>query len=141
MAQSKKRIFDGLYAQLEETDGNVVLFSAKGEPSVIFEMTNPVQQLCTDAEQYMLFQDVLSNIVQTLGEGYALQKQDVLCKQSYRHDVPEDAEFLIRSYFKYFEGREFTEIRTRMGLGEQPFLPGAFSFNGRRTAKNEVREP
>ena len=45
MARTKKRIFDGLYAQLEETDGNVVLFSAKGEPSVIFEITNPVQQL------------------------------------------------------------------------------------------------
>ena len=119
MAQSKKRIFDGLYAQLEETDGNVVLFSAKGEPSVIFEMTNPVQQLCTDAEQYMLFQDVLSNIVQTLGEGYALQKQDVLCKQSYQHDVPEDAEFLTRSYFKYFEGREFTEIRTYLIITQE----------------------
>lgn len=112
MARTKKRIFDGLYAQLEETDGNVVLFSAKGEPSVIFEITNPVQQLCTDAEQYMLFQDVLSNVVQTLGEGYALQKQDVLCKQSYHHEVPEDAEFLTKSYFRYFEGREFTEIRT-----------------------------
>ena len=24
MATSKKRVFDGLYAQLEETDGNVV---------------------------------------------------------------------------------------------------------------------
>lgn len=35
MAHKKKRIFDGLYAQLEETDGNVVLFSARGEPSVI----------------------------------------------------------------------------------------------------------
>ncbi len=112
MAKTKKRIFDGLYAQLEKTDGNVVLFSAKGEPSVIFSMTNPVQQFCTDAEQYMLFQDVLSNIVQTLGEGYALQKQDILCKQAYRHDVPEDAEFLTRSYFRYFEGREFTEITT-----------------------------
>ena len=112
MARTKKRIFDGLYAQLEETDGNVVLFSAKGEPSVIFEITNPVQQLCTDAEQYMLFQDVLSNVVQTLGEGYALQKQDVLCKQSYHHEVPKDAEFLTKSYFRYFEGREFTEIRT-----------------------------
>ena len=119
MAQSKKRIFDGLYAQLEETDGNVVLFSAKGEPSVIFEMTNPVQQLCTDAEQYMLFQDVLSNIVQTLGEGYALQKQDVLCKQSYHHSVPEDAEFLTRSYFKYFEGREFTEIHTYLIITQE----------------------
>ena len=112
MARTKKRIFDGLYAQLEETDGNVVLFSAKGEPSVIFEITNPVQQLCTDAEQYMLFQDVLSNVVQTLGEGYALQKQDVLCKQSYHHEVPENAEFLTKSYFRYFEGREFTEVPT-----------------------------
>lgn len=26
MAQTKKKVFDGLYAGLEETDGNVVLF-------------------------------------------------------------------------------------------------------------------
>ena len=112
MARMKKKAFDGLYAQLEEANGNVVLFSAKGEASVIFKMTNPIQQLCTDAEQYQLFQDVLSNIVQTLGEGYALQKQDIFCKQSYNHDVPKDAPFLTRCYFKYFEGREFTEIQT-----------------------------
>lgn len=112
MAHTKKKVFDGLYAGLEETDGNVVLFSAKGEPSVIFEMTNPVQQLCTDAERYLHFQDVLSNVAQTLGEGYALQKQDIFCKQAYHHEVPNGAEFLTRSYFNYFEGREFTEIRT-----------------------------
>ena len=119
MAANKKRAFDGLYAQLEEVNNHVVLFAAKGEPSVIFEMTNPVQQLCTDAEQYLRFQDVLSNIVQTLGEGYALQKQDVFCKQSYHHEVPEDAEFLTRSYFRYFEGREFTEIRTFLILTQE----------------------
>ena len=112
MAHIKKKAFDGLYAGLEETDGSVVLFSAKGEPSVIFEMTNPVQQLCTDAERYLHFQDVLSNVAQTLGEGYALQKQDIFCKQAYHHEVPDGAEFLTRSYFNYFEGREFTEIRT-----------------------------
>lgn len=112
MAHIKKKAFDGLYAGLEETDGNVILFSAKGEPSVIFEMTNPVQQLCTDAERYLHFQDVLSNVAQTLGEGYALQKQDIFCKQAYHHEVPDGAEFLTRSYFNYFEGREFTEIRT-----------------------------
>ena len=43
MAHTRKRVFDGLYAQLEETDGHVVLFSAGGNPSVIFGMTNPVQ--------------------------------------------------------------------------------------------------
>lgn len=119
MAHKRKRIFDGLYAQLEETDGNVVLFSARGELSVIFEITNPVQQLCTDAQQYMLFHDVLSNILQTIGEGYALQKQDILCRQAYHHDVPDDAEFLTRSYFRYFEGREFTEIRTFLILTQE----------------------
>ena len=97
MAQNRKRAFEGLYSQLEETDGHAVLFSARGEPSVIFEMANPVQQLCTDAEQYLRFQDVLSNLVQTLGEGYALQKQDIFCRQAYHHDVPEDAEFLTLS--------------------------------------------
>lgn len=112
MAKENKKVFDGIYAQLEETDGNVVLFDAKGAPSVIFEMTNPVLRLCTDSERYMIFQDVLANIVQTLGEGYALQKQDIFCRQRYHRDVPEDAEFLTRSYFNYFEGREFTEITT-----------------------------
>ena len=68
MAHTRKKAFDGLYAQLEETDGHVVLFSAKGEPSIIFEMTNPVQQLCTDAEQYVRFQEVLGGVLQTLGE-------------------------------------------------------------------------
>ncbi len=43
---------------------------------------------------------------------YALQKQDIFCRQRYHRDVPEDAEFLTRSYFNYFEGREFTEITT-----------------------------
>mgnify|MGYP003085835578 FL=1 len=91
MAQ-KRRPFDKLFAQLQdirEKDGkvlNTVLWSQKGNPSVFFEIENPVQQYCTDADQYRLFQDVLANIVKTLGEGYALQKQDIFCKQEYHHE-------------------------------------------------------
>jgi energy-coupling factor transporter ATP-binding protein EcfA2 len=33
--------------------------------------------------------------------------------------VPDDAEFLTRSYFRYFEGREFTEIRTFLILTQE----------------------
>lgn len=119
MAKQQKKILDGLFAQLEETDGNVVLFDAKGSPSVIFEMKNPVLRLCTDSEQYLLFQDVLANITQTLGEGYALQKQDIFCRQKYHHKVSGDAEFLTRSYFNYFEGREFTEITTYLIITQE----------------------
>lgn len=119
MAKPQKKVFDGIFSQLEETDGNVVLFDSKGAPSVIFRMVNPVLRLCTDSEQYMLFQDVLANIVQTLGEGYTLQKQDIFCRQKYSHEVPDTAEFLTRSYFAYFMGREFTEITTYLIITQE----------------------
>ena len=119
MAKTHKKVFDGIFAQLEETDGDVVLFDAKGSPSVIFSMTNPVPRLCTDPERYMLFQDVLANIVQTLGEGYALQKQDIFCRQSYHHEIPDGAEYLTRSYFAYFDGRGYTEIKTYLIITQE----------------------
>ena len=95
MAQQRKP-FDKLFSQLQDIrdkDGkllNTVLWSQKGNPSVLFEIENPVQQYCTDADLYCLFQDVLANIIKTLGEGYALQKQDIFCKQEYHHEPEEN---------------------------------------------------
>lgn len=90
-----------------------------------------MQQLCTDAEQYMLFQDVLSNVVQTLGEGYALQKQDVLCKQSYHHEVPEDAEFLTKSYFRYFGEENLRRYVPTLSLRRRHSAASSFSTTRR----------
>ena len=98
---------------------NTVLFSKNGNPSVIIEIENPVQQYATDAVQYVAYTDVLNNIVQTLGEGYALQKQDILCRQSYHHAITDDMEFLTRSYFRYFNGRPYTEIRTYLIITQE----------------------
>lgn len=115
---NKKRPFDRLFSQLQDvTDEkgrflNTVLWSKGGDCSVIFEMTNPIEQYATDADLYMLFHDVMSSVVKTLGEGYALQKQDIFCRQKYHHEVKEDAPFLTKRYFAYFEGREYTDIRT-----------------------------
>ena len=122
---NKKKPLDGLFAQLQDIkDGsgkllNTVLFSKNGNPSVIIEIENPVQQYATDAVQYITYTDILNNIVQTLGEGYALQKQDVLCRQSYHHDITDDMEFLTRSYFRYFNGRPYTEIRTYLIITQE----------------------
>ena len=118
MAKKKERPFDKLYAELEEikdTRGgimNTVLFSKNGNWSVIIEIENPIQQYCTDAELYYSYADILSNIIQTLGEGYCIQKQDVFCKQGYNHTITDDMSFLYKSYFNYFKGREYTNIRT-----------------------------
>lgn len=115
----KKKAFDGIFSQLQETEGSAVLFDLNGAPSVVFRIVNPVQQLCTDAEQYCWFHSVLSNILQTVGEGYAVQKQDVFCRQKFHKDVPSDAEFLTRSYFKFFEGRIYTEIQTYLIITQE----------------------
>lgn len=118
MGKKKERPFDKLYAELEDIKDargnlmNTVLFSKNGNWSVIIEIENPVQQYCTDADLYYGYADILSNIIQTLGEGYCLQKQDVFCRQGYDHEVNDDMSFLYQSYFHYFKGREYTNIRT-----------------------------
>ena len=118
MAKKKERPFDKLYAELEEIKDargevmNTVLFSKNGNWSVIIEIENPIQQYCTNAELYYGYADILSNIIQTLGEGYCIQKQDVFCKQGYNHTITDDMSFLYKSYFNYFKGREYTNIRT-----------------------------
>ena len=115
---ARKNTLDGLFSGIEDiTDArgrllNTVLYNKAGSYSSIFEVENPVQQYCTDADQYYAFMNVLDHILQTLGEGYALQKQDIFCRQKFHHDITPDMEFLTQSYFRYYEGRPYTEIRT-----------------------------
>lgn len=116
----KKKAFDGICTGIQMIDGSAMMFDKTGAPSVIFSIVNPVQQLCTDMREYCAFHDVLANIIQTLGEGYALQKQDIFCRQKYHRDMPTNAEFLSRSYFEYFEGREYTEIKTYLIITQEP---------------------
>lgn len=118
MAKKKDKPFDKLYAQLEDIKDangkpmNTVLFSKNGNPSVIIRIENPVQHYCTEADLYYGYTAILDNILQTLGEGYCLQKQDIFCRQKYSHAITDDMNFLYKSYFKYFSGRPYTEIKT-----------------------------
>ena len=120
MSKSRKHTFPAVYSQIQDIDGYTVTFDIHGSPSVLFRIINPVQRLCTDASQYQSFHDVLLNIVKTLGEGYALQKQDIFSRQTFHMEIPEKAEFLSRSYFKYFEGREYTEISSYLIITQEP---------------------
>ena len=118
MAKKKERPFDKLYAELEDirdARGNIintVLFSKNGNWSVILEIENSIQQYSTDTSLYYAYTDILNNIIQTLGESYCIQKQDIFCKQGYNREINDDMNFLYKSYFKYFRGREYTNIRT-----------------------------
>lgn len=113
-----KQTFDALYTAIEEVkdkSGNLidtVLYNLRGEPSVIIEISNTAQQYCADTEAYYAYLDTFNNIISSLGEGYLLQKQDIFAKQAYHHTITDDMEYLSQSYFRYFNGREYTETRT-----------------------------
>lgn len=138
MKSTKRKPFDALFTGLElvnDSSGtplNTVLYGKRGEPSVVFSVTNPVQQMKADPEGFILYHEVLSNIVQTLGEGYALQKQDVFCRQSYRHDVPDNAEFLTRCYFKFFNGRKYTHLSTFIIITQAPQSNAFITFDSKK---------
>ena len=107
---SKKNVFDRLYIGIEDIMGSTVLYNSKGEYSVIFEIENVVEQYSADINAYYAFSDVMTSVIRLLGEGYALQKQDIFCKQKYEHEYS-NMPFLSQAYFRFFNGREYTELK------------------------------
>lgn len=111
MAKNKKTQFDGLYqAVKDEMPGVGVAYTRKGNFSVIIRIDNPVEQYCADIDAYYKACEIYTSLLKTLGDGYALQKQDIFCKQSFHTELPENTPFLSRSYMSYFEGREYTAL-------------------------------
>ena len=128
---AKNNIFDSLYIGIEKVKGSTVLYNSKGENSVILEIKNPVEQYCSNAGAYYSFNDFFISILRLLGEGYCLQKQDILCKQKYRSEA-NSKEFLSESYFRFFEGREYTEIKTYLTITQEKQKTGLFSFDNKK---------
>lgn len=104
----RKRVFRDIYFSVEDNDGIGVIYTKTGEYSAVLEMENPVQKYSADADRYYDFCHLLTAVAQTLGEGYAIHKQDVFSRRRFSQADAKDKEFLSRSYFAYFEGRPYT---------------------------------
>ena len=66
--------FKDIYFSIEDVDGVGVLYTKTGEYSAILKMENPVQKYSADTDCYYDFTNLMTAVVQTLGEGYALHK-------------------------------------------------------------------
>lgn len=84
---------------MEDNDGIGVIYTKTGEYSAILEIENPVQKYSADADRYYDFCHLFSAVVQTLGEGYAIHKQDVFSRRGFVQADAKEKEFLSRSYF------------------------------------------
>lgn len=115
----KKNEFDGLYQGIsEEMPGIAVAYTRNGNFSVFIEMVNPVEQYCANRESYYEAMALYESLVKTVGDGYAIQKQDIFSRQSFKKDVS-GMKFLSKSYMKHFEGREYTDIKTYLIITQE----------------------
>ena len=105
----RKRIFQDIYFSIEEVDGIGVRYTKTGEYSAVLKMENPVQKYSANIEAYYEFTHLFAALAQTLGEGYALHKQDVFVRKAFKEENGGNHEFLSESYFRYFNGRPFTD--------------------------------
>ena len=82
----RKKIFQDIYFSVEETDGVGVLYTKSGEYSAVLRMENPVQKYSANIDSYYEFSHLFTAIAQTLGEGYAIHKQDIISRKEFKNE-------------------------------------------------------
>ncbi len=128
----RKKIFQDIYYTIEEVDGIGVLYTKTGEYSAVLEMENPVQKYSANIDAYYDFTHLFTSLAQTLGEGYAMHKQDVFSKRRFKDETGASHEYLSDSYFKYFSGREYTDARTYLVITQECKKGRLFSYDSKK---------
>ena len=128
----RKKIFQDIYFSVEDVDGIGVLYTKTGEYSAILRMENPVQKYSANIDNYYEFTNLLTALAQTLGEGYAIHKQDVFIKRQFRDETDGHHEFLSESYFRYFTGRSYTDVQSYLIITQENRKSSLFSFDSKK---------
>ena len=128
----RKKIFQDIYFSVEDVDGIGVLYTKTGEYSAILKMENPVQKYSANIDSYYEFNHLVTALAQTLGEGYAIHKQDVFVRKQFQDESNVNHEFLSESYFKYFNGRSYTDSQTYLIITQENKKSRIFSFDSKK---------
>lgn len=128
----RKRIFQDIYFTVEETDGIGVLYTKTGEYSAVLKIENPVQKYSADINGFYDFTHLFSSLALTLGEGYAIHKQDIFVRKRFEQEMEGNREFLSESYFRYFKGRPYTDSLCYLTITQEAKKSRLFSFDNRK---------
>ena len=128
----RKHIFQNIYFSVEDTDGVGVLYTKTGEYSAVLKIENPLQKYSADIDSYYDFTHLFSALAQTLGEGYALHKQDIFVRKQFAKEPEHNQEFLSASYFRYFNGRPYTDSLCYLTITQEAKKSRLFSYDSKK---------
>jgi conjugation system TraG family ATPase len=124
-----KKLFNIPYAGVDKSCEFDMLIGLDGEMSVVIRMVNPVIRYSASPGAYEEFHQLLSNIVKTLGEGYILQKQDIISRSAYR--TGNASEYLQQQYNAHFDGRECLRVNTYLTITRQVKKGSFYAYDPR----------
>lgn len=122
----RAKIFEDIYFSIEEVDGIGVVYTKKGDYSAVLKMENPVRKYSADTDSYYEFTSLMASVMQVLGDGYAIHKQDIFVRKQFDMSSikgkNKDAKkrFLSDAYFRFFNGRSYTEATTYLTISPLP---------------------
>lgn len=128
----RSRIFHDIYFTIEETDGIGVVYTKTGEVSAILKMENPVAKFGGNIDAYYEYTKLFAAICATLGEDYAIHKQDIFTRKGFADEDGENREFLSNSYFEYFKGRRYTDSFTYLTITQECKKSRLFSYDSKK---------
>ena len=129
----RARIFSDIYYSIEDAGDFAVVYTKKGDFSAVIKMTNPVRKYSADIDGYYSYNTLFNNILQTLGTGFALHKQEVFVRR--RFDMMKAAGkdtkygFLTSAYLKFFSGRLYTDVTTYLVITQNNKKTGFSAFD------------
>ena len=128
----RKHIFRDIYFSVENTDGIGIVYTKTGEYSAILKIENPVQKYSANTDGYYEFTHLFSAIAQTLGEGHAIHKQDIFIRKQFEDGSGDQHEFLSAAYFRYFNGRHYTDSVCYLTITQESKKSRLFSFDNKK---------
>ncbi len=128
----RKRIFQDIYFSVEDAEGVGVLYTKTGEYSAVLKIENPVQKYSADIDSYYEFTNLFSALALTLGEGYAIHKQDIFVRKQFASEPEGNQEFLSASYFHYFKGRPYTDSLCYLTITQEAKKSRLLSYDSKK---------
>ena len=132
----RAKIFEDIYFSVEDVENKGIIYTKKGDYSAVLEMENPIKKYSADTDSYYDFTTLMASVIQVLGEGYALHKQDVFVRKNFdmsrvaaKKKKGSKRAFLSEAYFRFFNGREYTEATTYLVITQKGKKGGIHTYD------------
>ena len=134
----RAKMFENIYFSVEDVDGIGVVYTKKGDYSAILKMENPVRKYSADIDNYYDFTALMASVMQLLGDGYAIHKQDIFVRKKFdmntisSENKDSKKRFLSDAYFRFFNGRTYTESTTYLTITQRGKSGGLKTYDSNK---------